>query len=82
MAIPDYQTCMLPLLRYASDGVEHQLKDAARKLAQEFKLTDDEINEFLPSGQQLVFINRVGWARTYLKKAGRLRLLRRQLAIC
>lgn len=70
MAIPDYQTCMLPLLRYASDGGEHQLKDAARKLAQEFKLTDDEINEFLPSGQQPVFINRVGWARTYLKKAG------------
>jgi len=40
-------------------------------LAQEFLLTDEELNEFLPSGQQPVFINRVGWARSYLKK-GRL----------
>lgn len=77
MAIPDYQSCMLPLLRYAADGQEHQLKDAVQKLAQEFKLTDKELNEFLPSGQQPVFINRIGWARTYLKKAGLLSSPRR-----
>lgn len=70
MPIPDYQSCMLPLLRYASDRQEHQLKDAAQKLAQDFNLTSEEISEFLPSGQQPVFINRIGWARTYLKKAG------------
>lgn len=68
---------MLPLLRYASDGDEHQLKDAAKKLAADFKLTEEEINEFLPSGQQPVFINRIGWARTYLKKAGLLASPRR-----
>jgi restriction system protein len=39
MAIPDYQACMLPLLRFASDGKEHQLKDAAEQLAKEFGLT-------------------------------------------
>lgn len=77
MAIPDYQTCMLPLLRFAGDGKEHQLKEAAQQLAREFKLTDDELNEFLPSGQQPVFINRIGWARTYLKKAGLLNSSRR-----
>lgn len=70
MAIPDYQTCMLPLLQFAADGKEHQLKDATKILAQEFRLTDDELQEFLPSGQQPVFINRLGWARTYLSKAG------------
>ena len=70
MPIPDYQSCMLPLLRYASDSQEHQLKDAAQKLAQDFNLTTEEVSEFLPSGQQPVFINRIGWARTYLKKAG------------
>jgi restriction system protein len=42
---------MLPLLRYSADGDEHQLKDAAQKLAREFELTPDEVNEFLPSGQ-------------------------------
>lgn len=70
MAIPDFQTCMLPLLWFAADGKEHQLKEASQHLAKEFKLTDEELNEFLPSGQQPVFINRVGWARSYLKKAG------------
>lgn len=77
MAIPDYQTCMLPLLRFTGDGKEHQLKDAAQQLAKEFKLTDEELNEFLPSGQQPIFINRIGWARTYMKKAGLLNNTRR-----
>lgn len=70
MAIPDYQTCMLPLLRFASDGKEHQMKDAAQAIAAEFNLSDTELSEFLPSGQQPIFINRIAWARTYLKKAG------------
>lgn len=61
---------MLPLLRFAGDGQEHQLKEAIATLAGEFALTEEEKNEFLPSGQQPVFTNRVGWARTYLKKAG------------
>jgi hypothetical protein len=77
MAIPDYQTCMLPLLRFASDGKEQQLKDAIEQLAKEFGLTANELQEFLPSGQQPVFINRVGWARTYLNKAGLLHSPRR-----
>lgn len=68
---------MLPLLRFAGDGQEHQLKDAIATLAGEFSLTEEEKNEFLPSGQQPVFTNRVGWARTYLKKAGLLSSPRR-----
>jgi hypothetical protein len=77
MAIPDYQACMLPLLRFASDGREHQLKDAVEQLAKEFGLTANELQEFLPSGQQPTFMNRIGWARTYLGKAGLLRSPRR-----
>lgn len=68
---------MLPLLRFAGDREEHQLKDAIAALAIEFALTDEERDEFLPSGQQPVFTNRVGWARTYLKKAGLLSSPRR-----
>ncbi len=66
MAIPDYQACMRPLLQFAADEKEHQLKNAAKKLAGEFNLTDEELSELLPSGQQLVFMNRLGWARTYM----------------
>jgi restriction system protein len=69
MAIPDYQTCMLHLVRLASDGGEHTLKEAVPALADIFRLTGAERTELLPSGQQAVFHNRVAWANTYLKKA-------------
>ena len=69
MAIPDYQTCMLPFLRHLADGHEHSLRDAEEALAAHFRLSAAERAELLPSGQQGVFKNRIGWARTYLKKA-------------
>lgn len=70
MAIPDYQTLMLPLLKFSSDEKEHTVHEAVKLLADQFKLTDEERKVLLPSGQQEIFFNRVGWARTYLKKAG------------
>lgn len=70
MAIPDYQALMLPLLRALADGEEHHINDLTADLAARFRLTAEEERELLPSGKQPVFRNRVGWARTYLKKAG------------
>ena len=63
MAIPDFQTIMLPLLLFASDGKEHYIHDAVDKLSIEFSLSEDEKSRLLPSGQQLIFYNRVGKAR-------------------
>ena len=77
MAIPDYQSVMLPLLRYAADGQEHSVREAIEVLADQFRLTDEERKELLPSGGQATFDNRVGWARTYMKKAGLLESPRR-----
>ncbi|CAA9551901.1 Mrr restriction system protein [uncultured Synechococcales cyanobacterium] len=68
--IPDYQSIMLPLLKLAADQDKHSLREAIDTLSIEFSLTDGEKEEILPSGKQAVFDNRVGWARTYLKKAG------------
>lgn len=68
--IPDYQKLMLPLLKLVSDGNEHKYRDLIEKLAIEFQITDDERKELLASGNQAIFDNRVGWAKTYLKKAG------------
>lgn len=70
MPIPDYQTIMLPLLKQLSDRKEYLFKDFIALLGKQFKLTEEEMSELLPSGQSLLFANRVGWARTYLKKAG------------
>ncbi|MBY0502862.1 MAG: restriction endonuclease [Bryobacteraceae bacterium] len=61
---------MLPFLIALRDGREHLLRDAEDGLADYFQLTAAERAELLPSGQQSVFKNRIGWARTYLKKAG------------
>ena len=77
MAIPDYQTCMLPFLRHLGDEKEHSLRDTEEALAEFFKLTSAERAELLPSGQQGIFKNRIGWARTYLKKAALLESPRR-----
>lgn len=73
MAIPDYQTLMLPVLKLASDEKEHKFSQAVEELADEFSLTQEERSELLPSGSQAVFNNRVGWARSYLKQAGLLK---------
>jgi restriction system protein len=70
MPIPDYQSLMLPLLKYLGDGKEHQLQETIEAMAQYSGLTQDERKEVLPSGRQPIIDNRVGWARTYMKKAG------------
>ena len=70
MAIPDFQTIMLPLLQLSSDSNIHYIHDEVNQLADEFELSEEERTKLLPSGQQPIFYNRVGWARTYLKKAG------------
>jgi restriction system protein len=68
--IPDYQSLMLPLMKLVSDGQEYKYRDLVEKLATEFQVTDEERKELLASGNQAIFDNRVGWAKTYLKKAG------------
>jgi restriction system protein len=77
MAIPDYQSVMLPLLRFASDRQEHRFRQAIESLAEEFNLSDDERKQLLPSGRKATFDDRVSWASTYLKKAGLLKSTRR-----
>ncbi len=70
MAIPDFQTVMLPLVEALSDGQERTMRDLNALLAKRFRLTDDEQREVLPSGQQTIFSNRVAWAKSHLKAAG------------
>ena len=68
---------MLPLLQHTADGGEHSLRTSIDALIDYFKLTGSERTQRLPSGQQTIFDNRVGWARTYLVKAGCLERTRR-----
>ena len=68
---------MLPLLRLAGDGQDHRFRDAVESLADELKLPAEDRTELLPSGEQTIFTNRIGWACTYLKQAGLLEAPRR-----
>ncbi len=70
MAIPKYHEFMLPLLNLAESQQELNFRDAVNRLAAQFQLSEAELKERLPSGQQAIVDNRVGWAKTYLVKAG------------
>lgn len=69
MTIPDFQSIMLPLLELVADGESHSVNDATEILAQQFNLSEEEKSRLIPSGSPK-FYNRVGWAKTHLKKAG------------
>jgi restriction system protein len=71
MAVPDYQSLILPLLRFAAEKEdETSTGEAVDILAKELGLTEEDLKEMLPSGIQSTFFNRVAWAFTYMKKAG------------
>ena len=70
MAVPKYNELMKPLLMAIKDGGNYKIKDVTATLAKQLGLSTEDLAEMLPSGRQTVFKNRVGWAKTYLKKAG------------
>lgn len=68
MSIPDYQSIMLPLLKFAGDEQEHASRSPIDALAEHFHLTALEREATLASGKEL-FVDRVQWALTYLRQA-------------
>ena len=76
MAIPDFQSLMLPVLKASVDG-EVKTSDVVTTLGLSLKLSQQELSELLPSGKQTTFANRVNWAKSYLGKAGLVTLTRR-----
>ena len=76
MAVPDYQSLMLPVLMSAANG-EVRISEVVRQLADELSLSEEDRSELLPSRRQAVFDNRVRWAKTYLTKAGLIESTRR-----
>jgi restriction system protein len=77
VAIPDFQTVMLPVLTHLKDGREKSNAEILDALASRFGLTEDERTSLLPSGRQGIFVNRVAWAKSHLKAAGLVESFRR-----
>ncbi|MEE0940337.1 MAG: restriction endonuclease [Bifidobacteriaceae bacterium] len=70
MSVPKYHELYGAFIRALQDGEVHAIKEIKEAVIQEKHLTEDDLNEMLPSGRQTTFTNRLGWARTYLRKAG------------
>jgi restriction system protein len=70
MAIPDFQSIMLPVLDCLKSGEVVNAREIRVDIANHFSLSEEDIQQRLPSGKQTVINNRVGWAITYMKKAG------------
>ena len=77
MSLPDYQTLMRPLLELHAGDAELDRPTVRALLAEQFRLTPEELVEVLPSGRQRKFDNRAAWATTYLVQAGLLERPRR-----
>jgi len=78
MAVPDYQSLMLPLLRFAAEqDAEISTGDAIDALGSRLGLPEGDLKEMLTSGQQSTFANRIAWAATYMRKARLLEPTRR-----
>lgn len=69
MSVPPFNAWLLPLLKRLADGEARPLSGLAQQLADDLGLSPEDRAQMLTSGQ-LTYQNRVGWARTYLKKAG------------
>jgi restriction system protein len=77
MAVPDFQSLTLPVLRQFGDGLEHATKDVRALVATELGLTSEDLTEMVPSGTQTRFANRIAWAHVYMKRAALLSSPRR-----
>lgn len=77
MAIPDFQTLMLPLLKLLTDKQEHSMRDATTALSDQFGLSEEERAVASAVSGQPVMYNRTAWAKTYLKRAGLIEQSRR-----
>ncbi len=75
--IPPYHILMLPLLQVMGNGQEMTTNQMRSAVAELLSLSSEALSLLLPSGTQTVFSNRVGWARTYLFKAGLIQRPRR-----
>jgi len=70
MAVPKYHEMYLPFLDCLKNGESLKLKEVKEFVAAAMSITEEERKELLPSGKQAIFDNRIGWSRTFLKKAG------------
>jgi restriction system protein len=71
MAVPDYQSFMLPVLEYIGGQPDRDvpMRELKEGISRKRELNDEDLSEQLPSGTQTTYANRLSWACVYMKKA-------------
>ena len=70
MSIPKYNEMYKEFLICLSDGEVHKITDVKNAVFKMKGLNESDRLVLIPNGTQPLFENRIGWTRTYLKKAG------------
>lgn len=68
---------MLPTLKAFAEGRALATSEARLRIAAAEGLSDEDVRELLPSGNQSAFTNRVSWAIVHMGRAGLLERVRR-----
>lgn len=69
MAVPGFQEMFIHFLRSLADGETRHTSSIRSFVSEEMNLSEEDREEMIPSGQSTRLANRVGWARTHLRKA-------------
>jgi restriction system protein len=78
MSVPSFQQLMLPALQTIGQrSDEISIAGLEEEVGKHLRMSQEERQIMLPSGNQTLFGNRLNWARSYLSKAGLIELPRR-----
>ncbi len=70
MPIPKYDEMYRAYLQCLADGRPHYFTEVKEKVAAAMNVTREEQRQMMTNRPVSLFDNRIGWTRTYLKKAG------------
>ena len=79
--LPSYEAMMPAVLKVLADGVARPLGEVFERVCQHYAFTPEQLADTLPSGRQTTVRSRVGWAKTYLVKAGLIEQPKRGLCL-
>ncbi|MBL0625846.1 restriction endonuclease [Aeromonas jandaei] len=69
-SIPSYERMMPVVLSVLQNGESFPLRQVYQAVCDHYAFTPEQLAHTLPSGRQTTVRSRVGWAKTYLVKAG------------
>lgn len=70
MAVPDFQTMMLPVLTALADSKPRSVREVSAIVAKSMSVSEADLQERLPSGYTTKWANRIAWVGTHFNFAG------------